>query len=113
LRNDPKPPITDPEEGLLAEFQAAMLSVYTRAKTEAGYNANQFLRMLTDHGGLATAKRLLANPRVSDGFVALYERKRLDLTVEAQVLDPKFAPLFTDEELRKARDWLTQFGYPA
>jgi hypothetical protein len=101
------------DRALPAEFEAAMRSVYTRAKDEAGYNATQFLRMLTDHGGLATAKRLLANPRVSDGFVALYERKRLDLTVEAQVLNPKFAPLFTAEELQTARNWLREFGYPA
>ncbi|GAA4300109.1 alkylated DNA nucleotide flippase Atl1 [Actinomadura luteofluorescens] len=104
-------PLATPDNTLIAEFETTMRSVYTRAKTEAGYNANQFLRMLTDYGGLATAKRLLANPRISEGFAALYERQRLDLTVEAHVLDPKFASLFTEAELQTARDWLTQFGY--
>lgn len=101
----------EPDRALVSEFNRAIFGIYTRAKTEAGYNATHFLQMLTDHGGLATAKRLLAAPRVSDGFVALYERNRLDLTVEAHVLDPKFAPLFTEEELEKARTWLEQFGY--
>lgn len=67
--------------------------------------------MLSEHGGLATAKRLLANPRVSDGFTALYERNRLDLTMEAHVLEDRFEPLFTEEELETARRWLEEFGY--
>jgi hypothetical protein len=35
----------------------------------------------------------------------------LDLTVEALVLRPEFAPLFTEGELTRARERLEQFGY--
>jgi hypothetical protein len=36
---------------------------------------------------------------------------RLDLTVEARVLEPRFEPLFTDAELTTARQRLKAHGY--
>lgn len=93
-----------------AAFNLAMKDVYVRAKKEAGYNATAYLRMLADHGGVETARRLLASPGVSDGFVALWERDRVDLAVENVVLRPEFADLFTDEELEIARQRLREYG---
>ena len=98
-------------DALRREFEEAMREVYTRARDEAGYNATYFVRMLSEHGGLATAQRLLAAPMASEGFTALWERQRLDLTVEAQVLQPRFALLFTGEELDVARQRLEDLGY--
>jgi hypothetical protein len=98
-------------DALHREFEKAMRDVYTRARDEAGYNAAYFVRMLSDYGGLATAQRLLAGPSASEGFTALWERQRLDLTVEAQVVPPKFAPLFTEEEVDLARQRLFELGY--
>lgn len=97
--------------GVDKDFGLAMKDVYVRAKQEVGYNATAYLRMLADHGGLGTAKRLLASSSVSDGFVALWERGRIDLAVENVVLRPEFASLFTDEELDIARDRLREYGF--
>lgn len=94
-----------------ADFGKAMLSTYERARDEAGYTATYFLGMLADLGPLETARKLLAAPAVSDGFAALWERGRLDLTVESLVLEERFAPLFTEEELDRARNRLDQFGH--
>jgi hypothetical protein len=88
-----------------------MLSIYERAKSEVDYTAAFFLGMLSELGPLDTARKLLHAPAVSDGFANLWERGRLDLTVEALVLRPEFSPLFTDEELTRARARLEQFGY--
>lgn len=93
------------------QFERAMRAVYERARAEAGYNATYFLRMLADHGGLETARRLLRARVVSEGFMSLAERKRLDLTVEALVTKPEFADLFTPEGVDLARERLTEFGY--
>jgi len=78
-----------------------MVELWRRAKTEAGYNATRFLTRLSEHGGVATARRLVAASTPSDGFTALWEKGRLDLTVEALVLDPTYHDLF-DEDLRQA-----------
>ncbi|MFL1376680.1 GmrSD restriction endonuclease domain-containing protein [Nocardiopsis protaetiae] len=106
----------EPEEPVPAgpetvDFGKAMLGLYEKAKQDAGYTASAFLGMLSELGPLGTARRLLHAPAVSDGFANLWERGRLDLTVEALVLRPEFAPLFTEEELGRARGRLEQFGY--
>jgi hypothetical protein len=88
------------------QFEEAMFAIYRRAKDEAKYPANTFLRMLNDRGGLSTAKYLINAPRESDGYTALYERGRLDLTVEALVTEyKKWHELFEEEELAKARNF--------
>jgi hypothetical protein len=94
-------------------FHDAMVNVYRRARTEAGYNATLFLTMVSQHGGLKAARTLLNAARPSEGFTALWERKRLDLSVEAVILEPRFQPLFTDEERQRARDRLARYEYPA
>lgn len=99
---------------LESQFEAAMFDVYRRAKDEAGYNATIFLKMVTDQGGLATARQLINAPRPSDGYTHLYERGRLDLTVEALVIgQERWKALFSDAELDRAKRRLGQYGYAA
>lgn len=100
-------PATEPER----QFHEAMLGIYRRAKAEAGYNATRFLHMVGAHGGLHAAQSLLASQGVSDGYTELYLRGRLDLTVEALVLQPRWATLFSDTEIDIARNRLAQYGY--
>jgi hypothetical protein len=104
-------PVGSVHENVRAAFERAMKDIYVRAKNEAGYNAAFFLDMLSTLGGLDTAHRLLATSEVSSGFTALYERGRLDLTVEALVTQPQYADLFSDYELEVARQRLRDLGY--
>ena len=96
---------------LATEFNEGMLNIYRRAKAEAGYNATRFLSMVTDRGGLDTARYLLHAPVVSEGYTALWERNRLDLTVEAMILQPRWKTLFSDDERRIAIQRLRDYGY--
>ena len=93
------------------QFDAAMLDAYQRSKNEVGYNATRFLQMLHDNRGIRTAQILLHADSVSDGYTKLWENQRLDLTVEALVMDPRFTSLFTEDERRIARQRLTDYGY--
>jgi hypothetical protein len=94
-------------------FGAAMMELYQRARSEANYNATKYLQMLTEHGGLGTARILLLAPTVFEGFSALRELNRLDLTVEALINDhPEYHPLFTDVERETARRRLADYQYP-
>ena len=48
----------------------------------------------------AFSANLASSTNVSEGYTALWERGRLDLTVEAVIHDnPKWHPLFTQEDL--------------
>ena len=79
-------------------FHRAMIDIYEKAKRETGYNATRFLQMVSEIGGVVAARRLLAAPVVSDGFTALWERGRLDLTVETLVLSEEYRELFSEDE---------------
>ncbi len=95
-------------------FDEAMMDIYRRAKSEAKYNATRFFQMLTEHRGLETARILLQAQAVSECYTALWERGRLDLTVEALIHDhAEYHPLFTAAELATARRRLQEYQYPA
>jgi hypothetical protein len=97
---------------LIDEFDQAMHGIYQRALSEVGYKASIFLNMLFAHRGVETARRLIHSARVSDGYTALWERKRLDLTVEALICDDeKWHSLFSSEEIAICRKRLRQYGY--
>ena len=66
-------------EPLEIEFHEAMLDIYRRAKSEAKYNAQRFLQMVVDLGGIDTARMLVHAETVSDGYTALWERGSVDL----------------------------------
>ena len=90
-------------------FHKRMLEIYKAAKG-IGYNATRFLSMVTDHGGLETARILLRASTVSDGYTALWERERLDLTVEAVILEPQWSTLFTPADVKVAVSRLREYG---
>jgi len=94
-------------------FDAAMLCIYVRARDEVGYNATRYLQMLHDHRGMETARMLINATQPSEGYTALWERGRLDLTVEALVLQSEWQALFAQEPelLERARGRLADYGY--
>ena len=92
--------VQDPD--LVRRFERDMVGLHDRAKA-IGYNATRFLVMLREHGGLVTAHRLLEGDAVSYGFTELWLMGRQDLTVEALVLEPEYAGLFSEAELATAR----------
>jgi hypothetical protein len=96
---------------LEARFDNAMMDVYRKALSECDYKATRFFHMLSEHRGLETARILLRASKVSEGYVALWERKRLDLTVEAVILSAEWHPLFSDHERDIAKRRLADYGY--
>jgi hypothetical protein len=97
-------------EALEARFHQGLLDTYELLKRKYRYNASYFLHMLLEYGGVETARRLLWKDDISDGFTTLWELKRLDLSVEAFVLRPECASLFTEEERGIARARLKEYG---
>lgn len=97
---------------LEGQFHQAMVQIHQRAKSEAGYKATVFIGMVDKQGGLATAKQLINSTKPSQGYTALWELGRLDLTVEALVVDnAKWWPLFVPSEIAKARGRLSAYHY--
>lgn len=93
------------------EFHKDMIDIYRKAKEECGYNATRFLQMVSNDGGIKTAKKLLATAEPSDGFTELWRNHRLDLTKENLVIKLKYRSLFTDREIEIARERLASYGF--
>ena len=92
-------------------FHRAIVGMYEWARDGAGYNAKRFIQMVAERGGLETARQLLHASTVSEGFTALWEKGRLDLAMEFQVLQTQFEGLFTEEEREIARERLRAYRF--
>lgn len=99
------------------EFHEAMADGYRRTGEATGYWANYFIRDVKQMGGLAAAKKLLkkgASGSPGKGLQTLIDHGRADLSLEACVLSPKFASLFTQEERDEAQsrlDAIPAYGF--
>ena len=69
------------------------------------------LRPLAEDIALQTAHRYLSGHRESDGFNILADKRHLEWTLEALVIDKRFTALFTDEEANTALQRLLMAGY--
>lgn len=84
-------------------FEDGMFRAYEVLK-EFDYQANRFILMVREQGGLKTAQQLLRyQGPYSQGFLRLVEMGKLEWSVEAYVLRPEFRHLFTAQELDEAR----------
>ena len=69
------------------------------------------MRPVEPGSAMKNARCALAGNRISDGFNALAARGRLDLSLEALVVDRRFTSLFNDEEANNALMRLLDAGY--
>lgn len=97
-------------KGLETEFHRAMLNIYDAA-AELGYRPTLFRRMVHEQGGVETARRLLKATEPQEGLTTLWKLGRLDISMEALVVQERWEPLFSDEERRVARERLKAYGY--
>lgn len=97
---------------LEAAFEQELYETYHQAAAK-GYRATYFFQMLGKYGGVGTAQRLLATDEVAEGLMKLWELRQLNISVEAIVLKPEYAALFTDVERARARQRLTSLDHKA
>ena len=69
------------------------------------------MRSVEENDAMKTAHRALSGNRVSDGFNILADKRHLELSLEALVVDKRFTALFTDEEANNALMRLLDAGY--
>ena len=68
--------------------------------------------MLAEHGGVETAKRLLAKSEPQEGLFELWRLGLLHESMEAVIWDnPRYHPLFTKDEIGEARRRLDELEY--
>lgn len=92
-------------------FTAFLREKAAEAKRELKYDPRQFLSMLSAEGGYSTVTKLVGGKNPSDGFVKLWECGRLDLSVEALVLETEWIRFFEEQLLKEAERKLKGAGY--
>ena len=91
-------------------MEQKFIVAWAQAREEAGKLGIR-MRPVSDADAMKTAHRALSGNRESDGFAALENAKRLDLSLEALAIDKRFTSLFTDEEANNALMRLLDAGF--
>jgi 5-methylcytosine-specific restriction protein A len=96
--------------------QDIKLTNFLRAKAAEAerairYRPNFFLGMLEKDGGYLTVIKLLSANGVSEGFKKLWEYSRLDLSVEALVVETEWRTAFDPILIARAEKRLNDVGY--
>lgn len=99
-------------EKLAQRFEAETFDNIYQAK-KLKYHPNYWQQMVMDVGAVEATRRIIHNQGPSSGMTQLYLLARLDLSAEALMLKPEYAPLFTAAELQLAREILQAYHYTA
>lgn len=91
------------------DLTRALLAICDRLEREIEYSPKVLRRLLSEQGGVGAARQLLNSDQ--SGLDRLWEHSQLDQSLEAHVLLPEYAPLFSDRERRKARRRLEDHGF--
>ena len=93
------------------QFEDQVMAVYENGQRVLGYNATRVLQKIRADGGLAAAKSWL-RPKKKDkptkGFLMLVDFGRLELSLEALVLNDPWNTLFNEDELATIKKLLDQ-----
>lgn len=81
------------------------------AKEVVGYDASRFRLMLQEKGAKQAAEELILRPQITDGLTRLCMEGRLDLSVEAIVIEGPYKQLFSEDVLSMARKSLNDLNY--
>ena len=97
--------------GLKEEFAQALDGTVVAAKAR-GYIPTYFIQMLSEYGGVETAKRLLAKSEPQTGLFELWNLGILHDSMEAVICDNfRFHPLFEAAEIAEAHRRLEELNY--
>lgn len=93
------------------QFSEALIKNSEQAEKIGGCKMTRFIQTIEKFGGVKTAKEIIRKGRVSDGFEALQKAGQLKYTMEAMVVDAKYAELFSDDEVNSCYEILCEYGY--
>jgi hypothetical protein len=118
VANQARTPQTDRDDLLRKQLEQDLdRTMHHRYAVEVpaatGYRPTRMVDMIHRYGGLVTIRRLMVQYAgfPSEGYTHLWEYGRLELSFEALMLHPRFAPLFTEAERRWACQRLSEYGY--
>ena len=96
---------------LEAQFAQEWQAALSAAQAACHVSQKRLIEATERRGALAAVKESLSRRRPSEGFHALEQAGRLDLSLEALAARPSYAALFTDDEVNFCMDLLCEYGF--
>jgi hypothetical protein len=93
------------------QFEEHIRQLIERSITECNYPPHAFIGMIGRHKVRGACRLVIMDRKTPTGFTTLWEKQRLDLTVEAAVLQSPWCKLFDVNVLMKARKRLADYKY--
>jgi len=98
-------------EQLKHELRERYISTYNECK-KFKYFPRAFLDMVVSNEDIVeVTRRLIHKEGGTSGFTTLYENKRMDLSAEKIILEPRYRELFNRKDLLAAYDRLKLYKY--
>lgn len=95
------------------KFEEHLKKMHSTVRHETGYQTSGLHFMAGLNGAVHAAKSMLKDAEtIHDGLTRLAEYGRLDLSLEAAVIEPPWRDLFTTKELQIAVNKLERLRYP-
>lgn len=91
-------------------FTAVLLEQLSKAQKVCGVEETRLRQQAEKLGGVKAVQQMLSRRQETRQFGPLKQMKRLDLSVEALVIQGKYASLFTDEEVNTCLEALLEGG---
>lgn len=99
------------EKRLKQELHDRYIQTYKECK-RFHYSPTRFLEMISGQEDVVSVtKRLIHKEGGTAGFAILHDNKRMDLSVEKIILEPRYRILFTEEDLKAAYNRLKEYNY--
>lgn len=98
-------------EQLERTFTTELLGQLSAATEVTGVQEARLQEQAEKSGGVQAVKQLLSRNQTTRHFQRLKELGRLELSVEAMVIQGKYSSLFTDDEVNACLDVLLENGY--
>ncbi len=93
------------------QLEQKLIEASEICRTIYRYYPSRFLQIMNSKSAVETAKQLVMDSKYHEGLTKLWELKRLDLTVEAIIIQDPYCKLFSDEILVKTKEKLNELGY--
>ena len=92
-------------------LEQELLQNAQQARILCGSPVTRFVRSVQSRGSVAAVRDFVRRRAPSDAFASLEQAGHLELSPEATIIQARYGPLFTDEEINTCLTLLLEAGY--
>ena len=93
-------------------FHEELIKLYHTMIRDCGHRAAKLLSLIDELGAVGAVAKIVGKNLPSLTFVKLYNKHRIDLTLEAFILRDEFRVLFTVDIIKKCMNRLENVHFP-